>query len=46
MESIMLLGFLVALFVLLGLTIEELTNGVRVLMAGAVLLVTGWYLIF
>lgn len=46
MEGIILLGGLVLLFVLLGLTIDDFSGPVRLMIGAAVVFMTGWYLIF
>jgi hypothetical protein len=46
MQGLILLAALLLLFVVLGLTVEEVTGPVRLFMATAIVIVTGWYLIF
>ena len=46
MQGLVLLMSLLLLFVVLGLTSKEITGPVRLLMTAAIVLVTGWYLIF
>ncbi|MGD0766417.1 MAG: hypothetical protein ABR978_08980 [Dehalococcoidia bacterium] len=46
MQGLILLAALLLLFVVLGLTIEKVTGPVRLLMATAIVIVTGLYLIF
>ena len=41
-----LMAALLFLFVVLGLTVEKVTGPVRLLMAAAILIGTGWYLVF
>lgn len=46
MEGLILMTALLLLFVVLGLTVKEVTGPVRLLMAAAIVIGTGWYLIF
>lgn len=46
MQGLILLAALLSLFVALGLLVEEVNGPVRLVIAAAVVVVTGWYLIF
>jgi hypothetical protein len=46
MEGMILLGGLVLLFVLLGLTLDEVTGPARLAVGTAIVFMTGWYLLF
>jgi hypothetical protein len=46
MQGLVLLAALLLVFVVLGLTVEKVTGPVRLLMATAIVIVTGWYLVF
>ncbi len=46
MQGLILLVALLLLFIVLGLIVEDVTGPVRLLMAAAIVAVTGWYLIF
>jgi len=46
MQGLILLAALLSLFVALGLLVEEVNGPVRLVIGAAVIVVTGWYLIF
>jgi hypothetical protein len=46
MQGLILLAALLSLFTVLGLTVGEMTSPVRLLMAAAIVVLTGWYLVF
>jgi hypothetical protein len=46
MQGLILLSVLLSLFVALGLLAEEVNGPVRVVIGVAVIIMTGWYLIF
>jgi hypothetical protein len=46
MQGLILLVALLSLFIALGLIVEEVNGPVKVVMAAAIVVVTGWYLIF
>jgi hypothetical protein len=46
MQGLVLLMSLLLLFVVLGLTSKEITGPVRLLMTAAIVIVSGWFLLF
>ncbi len=46
MQGLTLVVALILLFLLLGLNIREETGPVRLLMLGAIVVMSGWYLLF
>ena len=46
MQGLILLVALLSLFIALGLIVEEVNGPVKVVMAAAIVVVTGWYQIF
>jgi hypothetical protein len=46
MQGMILLAALLMLFITLGLIVEEVTTPMRILMTVAIVVVTGWYLVF
>jgi hypothetical protein len=46
MQGLILLAALLSLFVALGLLVEEVNGPVRLVIGAAVVVVTGWYLVF
>jgi len=46
MQGLTLLVALLSLFVALGLLVEEVTGPVRLMMTAAIVVVTGWYVLF
>jgi len=45
-QGLILLTALLLLFVVLGLTVKEVTGPVRLLMVAAIVIGSGWYLMF
>jgi hypothetical protein len=46
MQGLILVLGLVFLFLLVGLNVDEETSPVRLLMLGAIVVMSGWYLLF
>jgi len=46
MQGLTLLVALLSLFVALGLLVEEVNGPVRLMMTAAIVVVTGWYVLF
>jgi hypothetical protein len=46
MQGLILVLVLVFLFLLVGLNVREETSPVRLLMLGAIVVMSGWYLLF